>query len=115
MADKIKMLIAIIVLAGSVWAFYYFGDQSTLLRVGGILVALAIATAVMLQTATGRNAWAFIQDSQTEIRKVVWPSGKETWQTTGIVMVMVVLIAIFLWFLDMFLIWAVKLLTGQGA
>jgi preprotein translocase subunit SecE len=48
------------------------------------------------------------------VRKVVWPSGKETTQTTLVVMGLVLTVAIFLWLLDMFLLWSVKLLTGQG-
>jgi len=44
----------------------------------------------------------------------VWPTRKETVQTTGIVVAMVVVMAIILWILDMFLLWAVRGLTGLG-
>ena len=56
----------------------------------------------------------FFRESQIEVRKVVWPTGKETTQTTLVVMGLVVAVAVFLWVLDMFLLWSVKLLTGQG-
>ncbi|MFQ5488846.1 MAG: preprotein translocase subunit SecE, partial [Gammaproteobacteria bacterium] len=45
---------------------------------------------------------------------VVWPSRKETVQTTLIVVAMVIVVAMILWTFDMFLTWAVKMLTGQG-
>jgi preprotein translocase subunit SecE len=49
-----------------------------------------------------------------EARKVVWPTRKETIQTTGVVFAFVVVMALFLWLVDAGLLWAVKLLMGQG-
>ena len=39
----------------------------------------------------------------------------ETVQTTLTVLLMVLLVGIFLWLLDMFLLWAIQILTGQGS
>ena len=49
-----------------------------------------------------------------EARKVVWPTRKETIQTTGIVFAFVVVMALFLWLVDAGLLWAVKLLMGRS-
>ena len=114
MADKIKLLVAVLLISASIGAFYYYGDNSLLVRVIVILVAMGISTAIALQTAVGQKTLGFMRDAQVEVRKVVWPTRKETAQTTMIVLVMVVVIAIFLWLLDMLLLWAVRLLTGQG-
>jgi preprotein translocase subunit SecE len=114
MADKIKLIVAFAVLGAAIVAFYYFEDQSLLARVAGLLVAAGISIAIALQAEAGRNVWSFIRESRTEIRKVVWPSRKETTQSTMLVMAMVVIVGVFLWLLDMFLGWAVRLLTGQG-
>lgn len=112
--DTIKLLTALLLVICAVVGFYIYADQSLLLRVVGLMTAVAIAVVVALQTGKGRHIWAFVQDAQIEVRKVVWPTRQETVQTTLIVMLMVVLVAIFLWFLDMFLGWAIRLLTGQG-
>ena len=48
------------------------------------------------------------------MRKVVWPTRHETFQTTLIVIGIVIVFAIIMWGVDVFLIWAVGLLTGQG-
>lgn len=112
--DTIKLLTALLLVICAVVGFYIYADQSLLLRVVGLMTAVAIAVVVALQTGKGRHTWAFFQDAQIEVRKVVWPTRQETVQTTLIVMLMVVLVAIFLWFLDMFLGWAIRLLTGQG-
>ena len=114
MADKIKYALAVLVIGGAIGGFYYYGDHSLLYRVIGLLAALGIATAIMTQTAAGKQAWAFIGDANIEVRKVVWPTRKETTQTTLLVIAMVIVVALILWVFDMFLTWAVQLLTGQG-
>jgi len=49
-----------------------------------------------------------------ETKRDVWPSRKETLQTTGIVFAFVAVMAIFLWLIDAGLLWAVRLLMGQS-
>ena len=68
---------------------------------------------IALQTAIGKNAWAYIQGSRTELRRMVWPTRRETVQTTLMVVVVVLILAIFIWALDIVLAWAVQLLTGR--
>jgi preprotein translocase subunit SecE len=48
------------------------------------------------------------------LRKVVWPTRKETTQTTLIVIAMVGLVAIIMWILDGLLARLVKLMLGTG-
>jgi preprotein translocase subunit SecE len=62
----------------------------------------------------GRTTWAFIGNTRTEVRKVVWPTRAETVQTTLAVLFVVVLMGVVLWLMDMVLLWAIRLLTGQG-
>ncbi len=114
MAEKLKLALAALVVIAALTGFYYYGDQSLLLRVVGLLVAAGVSLAIVMQTDVGRNAWAFVKESQVEIRKVVWPTRKETIQTTLVVMAMAVFIALLLWGIDAVLVWAIKWLTGQG-
>jgi preprotein translocase subunit SecE len=114
MADKIKIVLALLVIGAAVVGFYIYEDQSLLLRWIALLVALGISTAILLQAEAGRTALTFVRESTIEIRKVVWPTRKETGQSTLVVMAMVVVLGVFLWLLDMFLGWVVKLITGQG-
>jgi preprotein translocase subunit SecE len=55
-----------------------------------------------------------MRESRTELRKVVWPTRKETTQTTLVVMGVVALVALFLWMVDGILSWVVRLLLGHG-
>ena len=112
MADNLKWLFVLAVVVASLWGFYAFGNESLLLRVIGLLAALGVAGTAALQTEKGRLAWAFGRDARTEVRKVVWPSRKETVQTTGLIMAMVGIVALFLWLLDSFLGWLTRTLLG---
>jgi preprotein translocase subunit SecE len=60
----------------------------------------------------GKAAWEFRREAIIEVRKVVWPTRKETVQTTMVVLVVVIIMAILLWALDSMLAWAVRYLTG---
>ena len=57
---------------------------------------------------------AFLQESKYELNKVNWPTRQETLQTTGIVFIMVVILAIILWGVDSLLLWAISTVTGHG-
>lgn len=114
MADKIKIILASIVLVGAIAAFYYFSEQVLLFRVLGLLVGFGLAAAIAAKTAPGAAAFAAGRGAIVEVRKVVWPTRQETVQTTLLVMVMVIIIGLILWLFDMLLVWAMQLLTGQG-
>jgi preprotein translocase subunit SecE len=112
--DTAKLALAAIVLVAGIVAYNFYEDESLLLRVAGILVALAIAVVIVFQTIQGQLLWRFIQGSRIELRKVIWPTRQETVQTTLTVLVFVLIMGIFFWGLDFFLLWITRLLTGQG-
>jgi preprotein translocase subunit SecE len=113
--DSVKLAAALLVLAGSVVAFYYYADASKLARVAGMLTAVAIAAAIALQTGRGRQLSGFARDAQIEVRKVVWPTRQETMQTTMFVMIVVIVFGILLWLLDLLLSSVIQTLIGRGA
>ena len=114
MADRLKWAVAVLLLGGGIYGFYHYERYSLLLRVLGLLAVGGAAVGVALTTEAGRRALTFFQEAQLEVRKVVWPTGRETVQTTLVVMAMVTLLAVFLWVVDALLLWGVKLFTGQG-
>jgi preprotein translocase subunit SecE len=48
-----------------------------------------------------RNPLTFIQEVRQEVSKVTWPTWKEVWITTAMVLVMVTLTAVFFLITDM--------------
>ena len=113
--DTALLLLSIAILVGGIFAYYYFADESVLLRTLGVLAAFALAIFVALQSAQGKTLWAFIQGARVELRKVVWPTREETVQTTIIVLVFAMIMGTFFWLLDIFLLWITRFITGQGA
>jgi len=106
MFDKFKLVAALLVLGGGVYGYYELPsvlgeDVSILLRVGLLLVSVLVAAFIAAMSAQGAALIEFSKGSRTELRKMVWPTRQETFQTTLIVLVMVVIIAIFLWLIDM--------------
>jgi len=98
--DTVKLLLALLILIAGVAGFYYFEDESQLLRVIGMLVVVGIAFFIVSMTDIGRRSLGFVKEARVEVRKVVWPTRQETLQTTLAVLVMVVIVAIMLWAID---------------
>lgn len=112
--DRVILTISVLPLAAAIGVFYYFGDELLLFRVVGILVAAGISLLIASRSGPGQTAIVFVRDARTEVRKVVWPTRKETVQTTVFVLIAVFIMGFCLWLLDMFLAWAVRFLTVYG-
>jgi len=106
MADKIKFALALVLLAAGVAGFYLLSEQAMILRVLAVLAGVAVAAAVAWKTEPGQRFFVFAQESVTETKKVVWPSRKETMQTTAAVFAFVVVMAVVLYVTDKTLEWA---------
>ncbi|MFA5913405.1 MAG: preprotein translocase subunit SecE [Burkholderiales bacterium] len=100
MADKIKLVLAALLLAAGVAGFYYLGDSAAIVRLAAIVAGAAAGIAVAWFTAPGQQFLAFGRDAITEVKKVVWPTRKESLQTAGIVFAFVLVMAVFLWVSD---------------
>jgi preprotein translocase subunit SecE len=111
--DIVKLVVAAALAIGSTVAFYWFADQWPMwARVLIVLAGLGGGTAVALTSAPGMQFKKFLRDAQIEVRKVVWPTRQETWQTTLIVAVAVLIIGILIWIIDMILSWIVRMMMG---
>ena len=107
--DTLKWLLVLAIIAAGVYGNSHFAAESLLYRVLAFLALAAVAGGIALRTAQGITFWSLIKGSRTEIRKVVWPTRQEAVQTTLIVLVFVVIVALILWGLDGFLGWLVSL------
>ena len=114
MAEKIKIAVAAVIAVAGLWGFYAIAGQPTILRLGVLAGAFAAAAGVMWFTQAGRDFVVFARESGDEAKRVVWPSRKETLQTTGIVFAFVFVMAMMLWMIDAGLLWVTQRLLGQG-
>ena len=111
--DIIKLLLAAGVLVGGLYSYYYFLEIALPLRVLMVLGGLAAGITVAMTSTQGQRLWAFIQGARVEIRKVVWPTKQETTQTALAVFVFTLIMALFFWGLDSFLLWLTRTLVGS--
>lgn len=111
--DWLKWLVVLVLLLAGLISNHYYSEVSLLLRAGAWVVVLAVAGFVASKTQKGKWIIEFFRDSRLELRKVVWPTREETIQTTFVVAVMVIILALLLWGLDGILVWAIGWLTGQ--
>ena len=115
MADKLKLLVAVLLVISGVVGFYYLADAPTVVRALSVIVGVVLAGVVAGMSGPGKQFFGFALDARDEAKKVVWPTRKETIQMTGVVMLFVVVMALFLWAVDSILLWLVTLAMGQGS
>jgi preprotein translocase subunit SecE len=114
MAEKIKIAVAALIAVAGLWGFYAIADQPTIVRLGVLVGGFALAAGTLWFTQSGRDFVVFSRESWDEAKRVVWPSRKETLQTTGIVFAFVFVMAMMLWMIDAGLLWVTQRLLGQG-
>jgi len=104
LVDAFKLVLAAAALLGGVIAYYWYENEPQVLRV----------LMVLYWSEPGRELWAYVQSSRVELRKMVWPTRAETWRTTLVVFVFVLMLGVFFWLVDMGLAWGMRHVTGQG-
>jgi len=99
--------ISIALVLVSLIGYYGLATQPMMIRLGVLFGGIAIAVGLVAITPSGKRFLAYAKDSVTEVKKVVWPSRKESTQMTLIVFAFVVVMAIFLWSADKIIEWLI--------
>ena len=105
MADTIKLVVAALLVAAGIAGYYALGESALILKIMAVLAGIAAAGAVAWLTAPGRQFVEYSREAIVEAKKVVWPTRKETIQTTAAVFAFVFVMAVFLWVSDKTLEW----------
>ncbi len=109
------VLVAVLVAAAVVGNAYFASgqyEQPLLYRVIGVVVAGVLAALIASYTNKGRTFVNLLKEARAEVRRVVWPTKQETIQTTGIVVLVVAIMALLLWLLDWVLGKSISALIG---
>jgi len=104
-ADKAKVGAAIALVIAALAGFYVLGQQGQVAQWGALLVGLVAAVAVFFTSEPGKELIAFGRESVKEVKKVVWPTRKESTQMTLYVFGFVLIMALFLFLTDKTLEW----------
>ena len=105
-ADRLKIALSVLAVIAGLAGFYILSQQALVLRIAAVLAGLIVAAGIASTSEPGKRFFAFGRESVAETKKVVWPTRKETIQTTAAVFAFVVVMAVFLWLTDKSLEWA---------
>jgi|TARA_B100001750_G_scaffold233824_1_gene234480 preprotein translocase subunit SecE len=110
--DTLKLLGSVLILLVGIFSYYYLVQVSILFRVLMVLASVVVSLIIFFQTQRGKTLWEFFQGSRVEIKKVIWPTKQETFQTTLTVFVFVLIMGIFFWLLDFLLLFLTNTITS---
>lgn len=118
--DRFKWLAVLVLVVFVVWGNFYFAEPNPIYQVDAVFRIIAVfvlsilALFVALTTLKGRSFISFAKDSRVEMRKVVWPTRKETIQTTLLIAVITIVVGLCLWGMDSLFLWGITKLTMLG-
>jgi len=113
--DKIKVALALLLVAAGVTGFYLLPATPVVLRPLSVVAGLLSGVGVLWFSQLGQEFMGYARDSVKEAQKVVWPNKKETWQITGVVFLFVGVLALFMWVVDTGLAWLFyDVVLGRG-
>ena len=104
--DKLKLGLAVLVIIAGLVDFSVLESKLPMVaRVAIFVGSLGLAALIAWMSEPGRRTIAFAHESYNEVKRVVWPTRKETLQMTGIVFAFVAIMGLFLWVLDKLVEW----------
>ncbi len=114
--NVLKWVVALVLLIaatlGNRYASEVLPQLPAWLRVIALVVTGVVAVVVLLTTSQGAAFLKLLKEAQVEARRVVWPTKDETWQTTLIVLAVVVVMSLVLWGLDTLFGWMISAVIG---
>lgn len=104
-SDVILVTLAVLSALAGVIAFALLTEQPLSVRLGVLAGGLVLAVLLAWLSPSGKRLLAYGRQSYEELRHVVWPTKKETLNTTGMVMAFVIVMAFFLFLVDKIIEW----------
>ena len=103
--DKAKLVASALLVVAALAGYFLLAKQGALVQWAAFLALLALAVVSFLVSESGKQLIAFGRDAWREVKKVVWPTRKESTQMTAVVFGFVLIMAMFLWLTDKTLEW----------
>ena len=104
-SDLLLVTLAALLAIAGVVGFALLSEEALAIRLGVLGGGLVLAVIIAWFSPSGERFLNYGQQSWEELRRVVWPTRKETLNTTGLVMAFVVIIAFFLFICDKLIEW----------
>ena len=104
-SDIALVTLAILAALAGVIAFALLSEEALGVRLGVLFGGLLLGIGLAWLSPSGKRLLSYGRQSWDELRRVVWPTKKETLNTTGLVMAFVFIIALFLFICDKIIEW----------
>ena len=104
-SDIALVTLAILAALAGVIAFALLSEEALGVRLGVLFGGLLLGIGLAWLSPSGKRLPSYGRQSWDELRRVVWPTKKETLNTTGLVMAFVFIIALFLFICDKIIEW----------
>lgn len=104
-SDIALVTLAILAALAGVIAFALLSEEALGVRLGVLFGGLLLGIGLAWLSLSGKRLLSYGRQSWDELRRVVWPTKKETLNTTGLVMAFVFIIALFLFICDKIIEW----------
>ena len=111
--DLVKYVLAVLLVAAGVFAFYWFDQWAAALRGLAVIGGLIAGGVVFMTSAKGGQTREFLAESRFELRKVVWPTRQEAGRATLMIVIAVIVISLILAGFDVVIQAGVKWLLGR--
>ncbi len=105
-SDIALVTLAILAALAGVIAFALLSEEALGVRLGVLFGGLLLGIGLAWLSPSGKRLLSYGRQSWDELRRVVWPTKKETLNTTGLVMAFVFIIALFLFICDKIIEWS---------
>ncbi|QJC37836.1 preprotein translocase subunit SecE [Enterobacteriaceae endosymbiont of Donacia bicoloricornis] len=110
--DIIKWFTSIIFLFIVLIINHNYQNINLSVRVFLFFLIFTLIIFIISSTNKGRKLFSFIYNSRIETQKVIWPSYKDTLNTTLIIIIIITIISFIFFILDNFLIYLISFLAG---
>ncbi len=115
-ADTAQLIASILLVLGGIVGYYVLKSRpEAWMSWGSLAGGFVLGLVVFAVSQYGRNFWQFVLESRVELRKVFWPTRQETFTTTMVVLVFVIVASLFFWVLDLSLASVTRFFTGRGS
>lgn len=115
--DAVLWLVALGLLIGATLVnqylpAYWHPATDVWTRVGVITGMIVLALGLLYATHQGKGFMGLLKDAQVELRRITWPTKQDTFQTTWIVLVIVLIMSLLLWGIDTVFGWLISAIIG---
>lgn len=110
----LKWFFALVLTVSAIVGNHIYQAEPFIYRASALALASILVLWSFFATTQGKNAKSFLKESRQELRKVVWSPRREVVQTTFMVIVLVIVVGLFLFFIDGLISKVIKWFTVGG-